>query len=299
MRGYKKSRSLEIDKAKWGLIFVAPFIIGISIFFVWPMIETVIYSFSNLTVGENGFEKEFVGAKNYLFFFTKDTYFLSDLASSVFSSIPKVLIIIAFSTIIALVLRASFPGRGIARAVFFFPVIIASGPVMDILENQVMNINASSDVTSTLLFRAPDLVEIFSNAGLPEPILKSITDIVNQVFDLTWKSGVQILLMLAAVNNIPKSFYEVAVMEGATAWEKFWKVTLPTVSPTMLVVVVYSFIDGFMDYGNKIMKLLTSYYTGNNYSYSATIGIIYCVCILLLIGFVYFILSKWIFYSAD
>ncbi len=295
----KKLRSLEKKNSRWGWFFIAPWLVGITVFFAWPMLETAVYSFSKLSVGAGGFDKSFVGLDNYMYFFTKDTYFLSYLGESIGSSLPQVLIIIAFSTLIALVLKEKFPGRGLARAVFFFPVIIASGAVMNILQSQVMMTSSTTEVTQGYLFKAPDLVEVFGELGMPEQVLNSITDIVNQVFDLTWKSGVQILLMLAAVNNIPTSFYEVANMEGATQWEKFWKVTLPTISPTLLVVVIYSLIDGFMDYGNKVMQLLSSYYTNNNYSYSATIGVIYCVSILLLIGLVYKILSRWIFYSVD
>ena len=295
----KKLRSLEKKNSRWGWFFIAPWLVGITVFFAWPMLETAVYSFSKLSVGAGGFDKLFVGLDNYMYFFTKDTYFLSYLGESIGSSLPQVLIIIAFSTLIALVLKENFPGRGLARAVFFFPVIIASGAVMNILQSQVMMTSSTTEVTKGYLFKAPDLVEVFGELGMPEQVLNSITDIVNQVFDLTWKSGVQILLMLAAVNNIPTSFYEVANMEGATQWEKFWKVTLPTISPTLLVVVIYSLIDGFMDYGNKVMQLLSSYYTNNNYSYSATIGVIYCVSILLLIGLVYKILSRWIFYSVD
>ncbi len=295
----KKLRSLEKKNSRWGWFFIAPWLVGITVFFAWPMLETAVYSFSKLSVGAGGFDKLFVGLDNYMYFFTKDTYFLSYLGESIGSSLPQVLIIIAFSTLIALVLKENFPGRGLARAVFFFPVIIASGAVMNILQSQVMMTSSTTEVTQGYLFKAPDLVEVFGELGMPEQVLNSITDIVNQVFDLTWKSGVQILLMLAAVNNIPTSFYEVANMEGATQWEKFWKVTLPTISPTLLVVVIYSLIDGFMDYGNKVMQMLSSYYTNNNYSYSATIGVIYCVSILLLIGLVYKILSRWIFYSVD
>ena len=68
-------------------------------------------------------------------------------------------------------------------------------------------------------------------------------------------------------------------MDGATAWEKFWKITFPTVTPTLLVSVIYTVLDGFTDYDNKVMQLLRSYYTNNNYTYSATIGVIYFFCI--------------------
>lgn len=296
----RRGSSLEKQRGRWGWFFIAPWILGISVFFVWPMIDSIVYSFSRLNVTENGFQLTFVGFDNFLYFFTEDTFFLQYLAESIGGIIPSVLMIVAFSVLIALVLKEKFLGRSLARAVFFFPVIIASGVVITILKSQVMMSSSSvSDMSPSYLFQAPDLVEVFADLKIPDRILTSITDILNQIFDLTWKSGVQILLLLAAINNIPASFYEVGVMEGATAWEKFWKITFPTISPTLLVVVIYTIIDGFTDYGNKVMGMLRDFYTNNNYAYSATIGVIYFVCILAIIGLINFILSRWVFYSSD
>ena len=252
-------RSLEKQRSRWGWVFLVPWIIGIGVFFVWPMIQTGIYSFSKLVVGADGFETVPVGFANYLHFFSEDTYFLSNLLTSLWETIPSTLLIITFSTMIALVLRSEFPMRGLARAVFFLPVIIASGPVISILENQVMMNGATTgaaDVATSYMFQAPDLTLVFADLGVPESILESITSIINEIFDLMWKSGVQILLMLAALNTIPTSFYEVAMMEGATAWEKFWKITLPTLSPTLVVVIIYTLIDGFTDYDNLIIQTI-------------------------------------------
>ena len=296
----RRGSSLEKQRGRWGWFFVAPWIVGISVFFVWPMIDSIVYSFSRLNVTENGFQLTFVGFENFLYFFTEDTFFLQYLAESIGGIIPSVLMIVAFSILIALVLKEKFLGRSLARAVFFFPVIIASGVVITILKSQVMMSGSSvSDMSPSYLFQAPDLVEVFADLKIPDKVLTSITDILNQIFDLTWKSGVQILLLLAAINNIPASFYEVGVMEGATAWEKFWKITFPTISPTLLVVIIYTIIDGFTDYGNKVMGMLRDFYTNNNYAYSATIGVIYFVCILAIIGLINFILSRWVFYSSD
>ena len=297
----KKFRSLERQRAKWGWLFLAPWLIGITVFFVWPMIQTVLYSFSKLTVGaQGGFDKAFIGAENYLYFFTQDSFFLNNLATSLVETIPSTLLIITFSTMIALLLRENFPMRGLARAVFFLPVIIASGPVISILETQVMMNGASAGAeTATHLFQAPDLTLVFADLGVPEKVLESITSIINEIFDLMWKSGVQILLMLSAVNNIPGSFYEVAMMEGATAWEKFWKITLPTLSPTLVVVIIYTLIDGFVDYDNVVIQTITNYYSNNNYAYSATVGVIYCVCVLAVVGIVSWIMSRIAFYSAE
>lgn len=293
-------RSLEKQRTRWGWAFLAPWIVGIAIFFLWPMIQTGIYSFSKLTVGGRGFETTFVGTANYLDFF-KDALFLQDLATAIIETLPNTLLIITFSTMIALLLRQEFPLRGLARAVFFLPVIIASGPVISILQNQVMmGGSATADAAgASYMFQAPDLTLVFSDLGVPEKVLESITTIINEIFDLMWKSGVQILLLLAALNSIPTSFYEVAMMEGATGWEKFWKITLPTMSPTLVVVIIYTLIDCFTDYDNVIIRTINYYYSNNNYSYSATVGVIYCVCVLAVVGLVSWIMSRVAFYSAE
>lgn len=293
-------RSLEKQRTRWGWIFLAPWILGIAVFFIWPMIQTGIYSFSKLTVAD-GFEATFVGTENYLQFF-KDALFLQDLATALVETIPSTLLIITFSTMIALLLRQEFPMRGLARAVFFLPVIIASGPVISILQEQVMmggSATADAAAGASYMFQAPDLTLVFADLGVPEKILESITTVINEIFDLMWKSGVQILLLLAALNSIPTSFYEVAMMEGATGWEKFWKITLPTMSPTLVVVIIYTLIDCFTDYDNVIIRTINYYYTNNFYSYSATVGMIYCVCVLAVVGLVSWIMSRVAFYSAE
>lgn len=289
-------RSLEKQRIRWGWVFLAPWIVGIAIFFLWPMIQTVVYSFSAFG---KGFDTTFIGFENYMHFF-RDALFLQDLLTAVVETLPSTLLIITFSIMIALLLRQEFPMRGLARAVFFLPVIIASGPVISILD-QVMLGGAATDAAtgSSYLFQAPDLTLVFADLGVPQQVLESITTIINEIFDLMWKSGVQILLLLAALNSIPTSFYEVAMMEGATGWEKFWKITLPTMSPTLVVVIIYTLIDCFTDYDNVIIRYINDYHTKTNYAYSSTVGMIYCVCVLIIIGIVSLILSRIAFYSAE
>ena len=168
--------------------------------------------------------------------------------------------------------------------------------IITILKEQVMMSVSTSDNTAAYLFQAPDLVQTFAAFGLPDFVLTSITDIVNGFFDLTWKSGVQMLLLLSAINNIPQSFYEAAVLDGAGAWVKFWKITFPAITPSLLVVIIYTIIDSFLDYDNLVMSMIRNYYQNNNYTYSATIGVIYFVCILALVGLVSLIMRKLVVY---
>jgi len=291
-----KHLSLKAQHAKWAWVFLAPWLIGISVFFVWPMAQAVIYSFSRLTITANGFQLDWVALDNYSYLFTKDTFFLPNLTEALGKVVPSVLMITAFSLFIAVILKENFIGRSAARTVFFIPVMIASGVIITILKEQVMMSVSTSDNNAAYLFQAPDLVNTFAAFGLPDFVLTSITDIVNGFFDLTWKSGVQMLLLLSAINNIPQSFYEAAVLDGAGAWVKFWKITFPAITPSLLVVIIYTIIDSFLDYDNLVMEMIRDYYQNNNYTYSATIGVIYFVCILAFVGLVSLVMRKLVVY---
>ena len=292
----KKHLSLRAQHAKWAWVFLAPWLLGIAVFFVWPMAQSVIYSFSRLSITSSGFHLDWVGLENYTYLLTRDTFFPQNLTQALGEVIPSVLMITAFSLFIAVILKEKFFGRSAARTVFFFPVMIASGVIITILKEQVMMSVSTSDNTAAYLFQAPDLVKTFAAFGLPDFVLTSITDIVNGFFDLTWKSGVQMLLLLSAINNIPQSFYEAAILDGAGAWVKFWKITFPAITPSLLVVIIYTIIDSFLDYDNLVMEMIRDYYQNNNYTYSATIGVIYFVCILAFVGLVSLIMRKLVVY---
>ena len=291
-----KHLSLKAQHAKWAWVFLAPWLIGISVFFVWPMAQAVIYSFSRLTITAKGFQLDWVALENYTHLFTRDTFFLPNLTEALGKVVPSVLMITAFSLFIAVILKENFIGRSTARTVFFIPVMIASGVIITILKEQVMMSVSTGGDSAAYLFQAPDLVNTFAAFGLPDFVLTSITDIVNGFFDLTWKSGVQMLLLLSAINNIPQSFYEAAVLDGAGAWVKFWKITFPAITPSLLVVIIYTIIDSFLDYDNLVMEMIRDYYQNNNYTYSATIGVIYFVCILAFVGLVSLVMRKLVVY---
>ena len=280
-----------------GRLFLLPWIIGFVYFFLVPFIQGIVYTLNKLSFTANGVVLDFVGFANYKKLIS-DLDFLKVLANALAEMFPRVIIIVFFSLFVALILRGEYRGRTLARAVFFLPVIISSGVVITVLQENVMGTNLSGK-ESAYLFQAASFETLLSGIGLSDQMLAAFTDIINRLFDLSWKSGVQILLLLAAVNNIPRSHYEAAVIEGATEWEKFWKITFPMMAPTLLVAIIYTIIDGFTDYGNKVMQMLNSFYSKGDYEYSATIGVIYFVCVLLVIGLVELIASRTISYSTD
>ena len=238
-----------------------------------------------------------MGTANYKKLFS-DLDFLKVLSSSLAGIFPRVLIIVFFSLFVALILRGEYKGRTLARAIFFLPVIISSGVVITVLQENIMGSGISGNET-TYLFKATSFETLLEGIGLPDKLMKSFTEIINQLFDLSWKSGVQILLLLAAVNNIPRSSYEAADMEGATEWEKFWKITFPTVSPTILVTVIYTVIDSFTDYSNSVMRLIEEQLNLGYYEYSSTMALVYFVCVLVIIGIVGGLISRKVYYQVD
>ena len=105
--------------------------------------------------------------------------------------------------------------------------------------------------------------------------------------------------MLAAINNIPSSAYEAASIEGATEWERFWKITFPMITPTLVVATIYTVIDTFTDYANPMIRLIQNYYKQGLYTESSAAGISYFIGIFALIIVFYAIVSRKVFHANN
>ena len=122
-------------------------------------------------------------------------------------------------------------------------------------------------------------------------------EIVNNVFDMVWNSGMQIILFLSALQTIPSSSYEAARVEGATAWESFWFVTFPMVGPFLLVNIIYTIIDSFTDTTNSVMMKITDWFTDIRYAEAASLSMSYFLLILVIVVAVFIFANKKINYS--
>lgn len=285
---------------RWGWLFILPWFIGAVYFFLVPMVQSGVYAFSKVSMLGGATKFTFVGLDNFIYMFTVDAEFLPNLADSLLKMVYQVPVIVIFSLLIAMVLRGRYVGHTFFRAMFFFPVVIASGVVITILQTQVMMTgSATTAQQQAYMFSLPSFDGLTELFGLPSFAVDLADSVVNGFFDITWKSGVQIILLLAAVNHISPSSYEAADIEGATAWEKLWKITIPMISPTILVVVIYSIIDSFTDYNNQIMRMIDEYAGNINYEYSTTIGLVYFLVILVLVGLVNLVMGRFIHYSVD
>lgn len=280
-----------------GFSFTIPWVIGFIFLFLIPLIKTVLYSFSSISIGKSGFELSFVGVRNYRATFSEDPNNLRMVLTSIGNVVVTVIVVVVFSLFLAILLNQDFRGRSLARVIFALPIIIASGVVIVLLKENVLQQNMGSSDTAATLFQGNGLLDFLKLMGLPDNIVGTFENILNNIFDMVWRSGMQIILFLSALQSIPSSSYEAAKIEGATVWESFWFVTFPMISPFLLVNIVYTIIDTFTDSTNTVMSKIFSLVSGVEYEKAAAFSIVYFILVLLVVGLVYIIMNKRISYS--
>jgi len=301
----KKLKKKEHRIKLTGFWFVLPWLIGVIVFNIRPLVESVIYSFSNVYLTVQGLEKTFIGIENYYDLFFVSTDFTRNLISSVGETLYRLPLILVLSIFLSILLNKSFKGRLFFRGVFFLPIIIASGYVISIINGSataaMLSATVSSDASdaSTAMMTIDSIKTILLQFGVSESVQEGLIGYVSNIFNLLWYSGIQILLFLAALQGIPASLREVANIEGITEWQYFWKITLPMISPTIMINIVYTIVDGFTDTTNTLMNTIYSYTQDMKFGSAAAMAWVYFAVILVLLGLVFLIMGKRIFYMND
>lgn len=294
-----KMNKMRQREARTGFAFISIWLLGFVFLFLRPLGMAFYYAFQEMSVTAEGMQYKFVGLENFIYKFRDDIYFFD---STVWPGLSKFVIIVPicviFSLFIAIVLNQKFKGRTIARALFFLPVIITSGIAIQVLRSY--GLDTSMETENTYLFTSNGVAELLSSVGLPQAVVEVFTEVSNQIFDIVWMSGIQIILYLSGLQGIPASEYEAAQIEGATAWECFWKITWVRISPITLVVVVYSLIDSFTNVSNTMIKFVYEEYSARgNLGGSSALGLSYCLVAFLIIIVIYALTSKHVFYAND
>lgn len=243
MKRIKKHRGIEQLKSRYGMMFTTPWIIGIIIFFALPLVKSVIYSFSEVTITEKGVATALLGIDNYKQVLFSDVNFTKWLKSAVVNFAYSLPIIILISLVLSLLLNQKFRGRLFFRALYFLPVIIATGGVIDLvfsLTASDMSEAGVSDSFSAGMFNVSDIISWLNLSG---DISTYVKDIISRIFDLVWNCGIQTVLFLAGLQSVPSSLYEASKVEGATKWEEFWFITFPMLSRVTLLVTVFTMVE--------------------------------------------------------
>lgn len=311
----KKSRiSYEKKKGLYGYGFIAIWIVGVIYMFIIPIFQSAWYSmcYTELVstpeqaaqrgMTSAGIYTEWNNFGNYEEALFKNQDYLPKLTESLGGMVPQVIIVMIFSLFIALLLNQKFRGRTFARAVFFLPVLVATGPVLAVIRGDISNNGISSGEQFSALFQTDlvdELLEFLGIYNLSEQLTTTIQTITSDIFNLLWSAGIQILIFLAALQQIPTSAKEAASMEGATGWEFFWKITFPMISPMILANLIYTVIDTFIDSENAVMKIVLAQSRNLKYGLSAAMAWIYFLIVAVALAIIVAIVSKFVFYEND
>lgn len=285
-----------------GFLFTLPFVIGFVLFIFSPLIMYFVMSFSKLALNDAGaMVFHSMGWKNYINVLFEQPNFLKKLTASLGDFAIRCPAIIFFSLFVAIILNQRFRGRAVMRAVFFLPVLVCSGAALmfssDALSNEYFSmLSSDSDGTVNL---AQYVISVLGGTQ-DSPILDIVSTLMDKIYDITCASGVQILIYLAGLQSISPQLYEASSVEGCTGWESFWKITLPMISPMILVNAVYTVIDVLGNPTNAIINTLYSLAMQNgNYGLSAAMGLIYFSIIFVILGIVFFVVNKFVFYEES
>ena len=302
----KKIASLDRRKARAGWFFILPFLIGFVIIYLPMIYESILFSFSKINIDPaGGYTLEFVKWGNYVYAIREDKDFTQTLLTGLLQLAFDIPAIIIFSLFMAVMLNQKMAGRGVFRAIFFIPVILSTG----IMENiAASNLNAgvmeegmddgSGQNNAAELVSSMDLQKLFANMKVGTGIVDYVSKAINNIFGIVNRSGVQMLIFLAALQSISPAIYESCKIDGATSWETFWKITLPMISPMILVNGVYTIIDSFTTQSNVVMTKISSVWNeSNGYAKSAAMAWIYFMIVIAIVAVIASILSAFVFYQ--
>ena len=307
---FKRKSSLEARKARAGYVFVAPFVLGILLVYLPILLDSIWFSFSEITVVEGVQQFNYVGFRYYKSAFSTGSEFPEKLLASLQELLLQVPSIIIFSLFIAVVLNQKMLGRAVFRAIFFIPVIISTGLMESINAQDKMSSSNMSGVDTGAgavdggdagqqVLSALDIEALFKNMAIGGQLVDIVVSLVNNIYSIINYSGVQMLIFLAALQSISPSIYEACRIDGATGWETFWKVTFPMISPMILVNTIYTIIDSFTRSKNTMMSYIGSIETsGSTGQFMASaMSWMYFLIVLLILGIVAGISASFIFYQ--
>ena len=283
----RKNRGITALKAHYGRICVFPWVIGLVLFFGLPIIQSVIYSFSKVSLTTGGLKTSLVGLKNFKYIFAQDADYLDYIAAAVVKFLYSFPVIIIISLILALMLNQKFRGRIFFRALYFLPVIIASGAVLEVILSSVSEGVSNIKTDESVAMAMFDVNEIVESLGLPQKLGAYFVTVINGIMNMIWSCGVQTVLFISGMQTIPPLLYEVSKVEGATKWEEFWFITFPMLSRVTVLVSVFSMVELMTSQSNTVMRQAYTFMRSQNYgegsamlwSYFVVIGAIMAIVI--------------------
>ena len=280
----RKKKRLTNDQREnlTGLAFISPWIIGFLIFGAFPICYSLFLSFNNVIITSDGIVTNYIGIDNFRTAFTTDRTMIAALISFLKESVVMVFVINVFAVLFAVILNGNIKGRGFFRTIFFLPVVIVSGPVMkELLDKNVIVMSTIAD------FSIVNLLGQTFGANVQSFIVKTFENLVY----MFWFSGVQLIVYLTVLQKMDHSMYEASEMDGASVWEQFWKITLPSLKTAIFINLIYTLILlATFDNNGVIMVIKQGMFEENHgYGFSSALAWIYFIVIALIIALLFVI----------
>ncbi len=222
------------ESRKLGLAYLSPYIIGLIVFTAFPFIASFLMSFTDYDLMTS---PEFVGIENYRYMLTEDDIFWKSMSVTflyVFLTIPVKL---AFALFIAFILNFKLKGIGFFRTAYYIPSILGSSIAIAVLWRALFAIDGV--LNGALAFIGVDPINWL---GEPSFALFSITLL------RAWQFGSAMVIFLAALQNVPQSQYEAAMIDGASKWQMFMKVTVPLITPVIFFNFIMQTTQAFQEF---------------------------------------------------
>ena len=307
----KKIASLDKRKARAGWFFVLPFIIGFIVIYLPMVVDSIRYSFVETAISKTGGQiLTPVGWANYQQALFKDAGFVQKLITGLQNMIFDIPMILIFSLFMAVLLNQKMAGRAVFRAIVFIPVILSTG-LMEVVESKGSAMNdymgdssgiddGSGSSAATEIVSAMDFEALFSGMVVGQGLVQYVVQAINNIFAIVNRSGVQMLIFLAGLQSISPAIYESVQIDGASAWETFWKITFPMISPMILVNAVYTIIDSFTTDSNVVMSYIESIYNNaaqGGQVVASAMSWMYFLVVIAMIAIVAGALSAYTFYQ--
>ena len=259
-------------------------------------------AFGNV-IDKRTFEITFAGLDNFRTVLTSDTGFVSRLTDTLIESLPDAVLVVVFSLFVAILLNRKMPGRAFFRLAFLLPVIIGTGAVMTALQGNNAyaggsggGIGAAVTETATTF---KDMVFDQQLTAVLGPLGEPMAAVVNRVSSVMWLSGIQIIIFTGALQTIPEQLYEAAYCDGATEWEKFWKITLPLTTPNIALNLIYTIIDYFSNANNEVVTYISELFnTELQFSYASALAWLYFAIMGIIIALIMIFMKRRTFYMG-
>ena len=307
----KRSHSLERKTARGGYLFTLPFIIGFIVIYLPVVFESFLYSVTTIERINQGesYQLIWAGLANYREALFSDPNYVQILTAGLRQLVLDVPAILIFSLFIAVLLNQKMVGRAAFRAIFFVPVILSTGLIAQIdtsntslmsymSDTEGIGTNAAKGTSVAEIVSAMDIEYLFSNMKIGGGMAKYVSQILNNIYNIVNRSGVQMLIFLAGLQSISPAIYESCNVEGASAWETFWKITFPMISPMILVNFIYTIIDAFTSSTNSVMSYINQVYgEAGKDTLSVAMAWIYFAIVIVFVLLAAALMSAFVFYQ--